>query len=108
MKALELALDGALVLLLVALAARMLFTRDLFEAVVLFVAYGMSLALAWVRLGAADLALAEAALGAGVTGALFLNTYRRLVGRGSADGTDAGANAGAAGGGAPGGGGDER
>lgn len=79
MNAVGLALDGTLVLLLVALAARMLWTRDLFEAVVLFVAYGMTLALAWVRLGAADLALAEAALGAGVTGALFLNTYRRLA-----------------------------
>jgi uncharacterized MnhB-related membrane protein len=32
----------------------------------------------WVRVGAADVALAEAALGAGVTGALFLNAWTRL------------------------------
>lgn len=71
-------LDIFLVVLLVGLAVRMLTTRDFFEAVVLFVAYGLTLALTWVRVGAVDLALAEAALGAGVTGALFLNAYRRL------------------------------
>jgi len=73
------ALDGTLALLLVGLAVRLLTTRDLFEAIVLFIAYGLTMALAWVRVGAPDLALAEAALGAGVTGALFVNAYRRLV-----------------------------
>jgi energy-converting hydrogenase B subunit D len=71
-------LDGLVVVLLLGLAVRLLTTRELFEAVVLFVAYGLTLALAWVRVGAPDLALAEAALGAGVTGALFLNAYRRM------------------------------
>jgi energy-converting hydrogenase B subunit D len=75
------ALDGALVLLLLGLALRILTTRDLFEAIVLFVAYGLTLALVWVRVGAPDLALAEAALGAGVTGALFLNAFKRLARR---------------------------
>jgi multisubunit Na+/H+ antiporter MnhB subunit len=75
------ALDGVIALLLLGLVARIVFTRDLFEAVVLFIAFGLTLALAWVRLGAPDLALAEAALGAGVTGALLLNAYRRLADR---------------------------
>jgi len=85
-------LDGVVVVLLVGLALRLLTTRDLFEAIVMFVAYGLVLALAWMRVGAADLALAEAALGAGVTGALFLNAWRRLSDRarggppGTADG----------------------
>lgn len=74
-------LDGVVVVLLVGLALRLLHTRDLFEAIVLFVAYGLTLALGWVRVGAVDLALAEAALGAGVTGALFLNAWRRLSDR---------------------------
>jgi energy-converting hydrogenase B subunit D len=72
------ALDGALMLLLVGVAIRMLTTRDFFEAIILFVSYGLTLALVWVRVGAADVALAEAALGAGVTGALFLNAWTRL------------------------------
>jgi hypothetical protein len=46
-------LDGVVVLLLVGLALRLLHTRDLFEAIVLFVAYGLTLALAWMRVGAA-------------------------------------------------------
>ena len=73
-----LALDAVVALLLVGLVFRLLTTRDLFEAIVLFVSYGLTLSLAWVRLGAPNIALAEAALGAGVTGALFLNTYQRL------------------------------
>lgn len=81
MTGLNWALDGAIALLLVGLATRILLTRDLLEATVLFIAFGLTLSLAWVRLGAPDLALAEAALGAGVTGALFLNAYRRLTDR---------------------------
>ncbi|MDZ7779648.1 MAG: hydrogen gas-evolving membrane-bound hydrogenase subunit E [Gemmatimonadota bacterium] len=78
------ALDGGFALLLVVLVTRAMLTRDLFEAVVLFIAFGLTLSLAWVRLGAPDVALAEAALGAGVTGALFLNAFQRLA-RASAD-----------------------
>lgn len=79
MSIVSLALDAALAVLLIGLAIRILTTRDLFEAIVLFVAFGLTLSLAWVRLGATDIALAEAALGAGVTGALFLNSLRSLI-----------------------------
>ena len=41
-------------------------------AVVLFIAFGLVLALVWARLYAVDVALAEMAIGAGVTGALLL------------------------------------
>jgi energy-converting hydrogenase B subunit D len=74
--------DLTIALLLAALAARLLHTRRLFEATVLFIAFGLVLALAWVRLEAPDLALAEAALGAGVTGALLVNALRRLLRKG--------------------------
>jgi multisubunit Na+/H+ antiporter MnhB subunit len=72
------AFDMLLALLVLGVAVRLLASRDLFEAVVLFVAFGLAVALVWVRLGAIDLALAEAALGAGVTGALLVNGARRL------------------------------
>jgi multisubunit Na+/H+ antiporter MnhB subunit len=39
---------------------------------------GLLVALSWVRLGAPDVALAEAAIGAGLTGALLLRSARRL------------------------------
>jgi hypothetical protein len=35
----------------------------------------------WVRLGAPDVALAEAAIGAGIAGALLLATWARLPGK---------------------------
>lgn len=49
-------------------------SADAVRMVVAFMAFGVLVALAWVRLNAPDVALAEAAVGAGVTGALLLRT----------------------------------
>jgi multisubunit Na+/H+ antiporter MnhB subunit len=68
------ALNTLLAALMVVLAWRLLRVPDLFRAGVLFIVFGLLAAVAWLRLQAPDVALAEAALGAGVTGALFLNT----------------------------------
>ncbi len=54
---------------------------ELFRAVVLYIIFGLLMALAWGRLGAADIALAEAAIGAGLTGALLLDTLAQLSAR---------------------------
>lgn len=67
---------------LVALAWQVLATRNLFKATVLFIAFGLLMAMAWVRLQAPDIALAEAAIGTGLTGALLLDAVGHLeVGR---------------------------
>ncbi len=79
--------DVALALALVGLAWAVLAAEDLFAAVVLFIVFGLMTALAWVRLAAPDVALAEAAIGAGVTGALLLATLRRIGGAESAETT---------------------
>jgi multisubunit Na+/H+ antiporter MnhB subunit len=60
------------------IAWQALHSRDLFKAVVLFITFGLLMALAWVRLGAPDIALAEGAIGAGITGALLLDAVRQL------------------------------
>jgi len=60
------------------LAWRTLASPDLFKAIVLFISFGLLMALAWVRLDAPDVALAEAAIGAGLTGALLLAALARL------------------------------
>jgi multisubunit Na+/H+ antiporter MnhB subunit len=57
-----------------------LWSRDHFRAVVLFVVFGLLGALAWMRLQAPDVALAEAAIGAGLTGALLLDALGHLRG----------------------------
>lgn len=50
---------------------RTLSTDSLFRAIVLFVAFGLSMGLAWTRLDAPDVALTEVAVSAGLTGALL-------------------------------------
>ena len=60
------------------IAWRALSVPDLFRAVVLFIVFGVGMTLAWVRLGAPDVALAEAAIGAGLTGALLLDALAHL------------------------------
>ncbi len=60
------------------LAWRLLACPDLFKAIVLFIAFGLFMALIWVRLSAPDVALTEAAIGAGLTGALLMAALARL------------------------------
>lgn len=74
-------LDAGLVVTIVWLAVRALAEVKLFRSVVLFIAFGLLTALAWVRLAAPDIALAEAAIGAGMTGALLLDAAGHLRGR---------------------------
>lgn len=77
MSALELLFDLVLAPALLWLAWRAMAAPELFTAVVVFIAFGMLMALAWVRLDAPDIALAEAAVSAGLTGALFLSALAR-------------------------------
>ena len=70
--------DGVLALVLLVLAWQLLRSPNLFKAIVLFISFGLMLSIAWVRLKAVDIALAEAAIGAGLTGALFLTALDRL------------------------------
>lgn len=74
-----LAVDLLLVSILIGLAWQVVRGRVLFRAIVFFVAFGLIMAMIWGRLGVPDLALAEAAIGAGLTGALMLGAFRRLV-----------------------------
>jgi multisubunit Na+/H+ antiporter MnhB subunit len=76
-EAVGLALDGLLAVAVLGLAAAALFARERVVSVVFFLVFGLVLALAWARLGAPDVALAEAAIGAGLTGALLLDAVRR-------------------------------
>ena len=65
---------------LLLLAWRAVASPQLFRAIVMFVAFGLLMSLAWVRLDAPDIALAEVAIGAGLTGALLLAALARLPG----------------------------
>jgi multisubunit Na+/H+ antiporter MnhB subunit len=71
-------LDGLLALALVVLADMALRQRRTSESVVQFMVFGLVTSFAWVRVDAPDLALTEAAIGSGVTGALLLAALRRI------------------------------
>ena len=71
-------LDLPLCVLLLWLGWQLLMTPDLHKAVILFIAFGLVLALVWVRLEAVDVALAEAAIGSGLTGALLWSALARM------------------------------
>lgn len=64
--------DFWLLLVLVATAIVALEIRSLFAAVVVFTAYSFLTAVLFASLGAVDVALTEAALGAGITGVLYV------------------------------------
>jgi energy-converting hydrogenase B subunit D len=69
------AFDILLALSLLWSAWRTLATPRLDRALVLFIIFGLLMSLAWARLAATDIGLAEAAIGAGLTGALLLDAY---------------------------------
>lgn len=72
-------LDYLLASLLTLTAALSLFSRNLFRAIILYIVFGLLLGLVWIRLDAPDVALAEIAIGAGLTGALLLSTWAVLA-----------------------------
>jgi multisubunit Na+/H+ antiporter MnhB subunit len=72
------AFEIVLAVLLLAVATWSIATRHAFTAIVVFVVYGLLLAIVWIKLSAVDVALTEAAIGGGLTGALLLGAAGRL------------------------------
>lgn len=71
--------DAVLLLLLLTTAVSVARARDLLAAVVIFSLYSLLLSLVWQHRGAPDVAITEAAVGAGVTTVLFLLTLARTT-----------------------------
>jgi len=72
-------LDLLLMIFLVATAAAAIVLRDLLAAAVVFSAYSLMMAMLWTQLRAPDLAITEAAVGAGITTVLFIITIYKTV-----------------------------
>ncbi len=75
---LALAIDLLLAAALLWSAWGTLSAKRLDRAIVLFIAFGLLMTLAWARLAAPDIGIAEAAIGAGLTGALLLDALGAL------------------------------
>lgn len=67
-----------LLLLLIVCAISVNLTRRLLPAVVIFLSYSTIMSIVWLLTESPDLAITEAAVGAGVTGILFFLTLRKL------------------------------
>ena len=77
MKSMEM-IEWLLLSFLVVCALAVSVSRSLLNAVIIFMAYSLVMAVLWVLLMAPDLAVTEAAVGAGVTSVLFFLTLERV------------------------------
>lgn len=75
----ELGIDMVFAVGLLTVAITCLLAEDVFKSIVLFVCIGLLTAIIWARLNAWDVAIAEAAIGSGLTGCLLMITLRRLA-----------------------------
>ena len=67
-----------LIVLLIGCAIAVNLTPSLLQAVIIFMSYSSLMCLLWILMESPDLAITEAAVGAGVSGLLFLQTLRKI------------------------------
>ena len=67
-----------LLALLIVCAAAVSFSRKLLTSVVIYMAFSLVMAVIWLILQSPDLAITEAAVGAGVTGMLFYVMLKKI------------------------------
>jgi uncharacterized MnhB-related membrane protein len=67
-----------LLLFLIVCALAVSLTRQLWQAIIIFMSYSLVMSVVWVFLQAPDLAVTEAAVGAGVTSILFFMALKRI------------------------------
>ena len=67
-----------LIILLIGCAIAVNLTPSLLQAVIIFMSYSSVMCLLWILMESPDLAITEAAVGAGVSGLLFLQTLRKI------------------------------
>ncbi len=70
-------LNMLLLLFLIVCAISVAKTRDLLSAIIIFAAYSLIMAVVWQQLEAPDIAITEAAIGAGVTTLLLIATISK-------------------------------
>ena len=53
-------------------------SKNLLRSVIIFLSYSSTMCILWVLMESPDLAITEAAVGAGISGTLFLMTLKKL------------------------------
>jgi uncharacterized MnhB-related membrane protein len=67
-----------MLVLLIVCAVSVNLTRGLLKAVIIFMSYSSIMCVLWVLMESPDLAITEAAVGAGVSGILFMATLKKI------------------------------
>ena len=68
----------SLLICLIVCAVSVAFTKDLLTSIVIFMSYSLIMCIIWILLQSPDLAITEAAVGAGVTSILFFITLKKI------------------------------
>lgn len=66
-----------LLIFLVVCAAAVSFHKGLLNSILIFMAYSLIMSIVWILLESPDLAITEAAVGAGITSLLFFITLKK-------------------------------
>ncbi len=67
-----------LLIFLVICAISVSFSKNLLNSVIIFMSYSTVMAIIWILLESPDLAITEAAVGAGITSVLFFVTLKKI------------------------------
>ena len=67
-----------LLICLIVCAVSVAFTKDLLTSIVIFMSYSLIMCIIWILLQSPDLAITEAAVGAGVNSILFFITLKKI------------------------------
>lgn len=67
-----------LLVLLIICAIAVNLTKNLLQAVIIFMSYSSIMCILWILMESPDLAITEAAVGAGISSVLFLLTLRKI------------------------------
>lgn len=63
---------------LIVCAVSVSFSKDLLNSILIFMSYSLIMSIIWILLESPDLAITEAAVGAGVTSILFFVTLKKI------------------------------
>ena len=67
-----------LLFFLIVCAVSVSFSKNLLNSIIIFMSYSLIMSIIWILLESPDLAITEAAVGAGVTSLLFFVTLKRI------------------------------
>lgn len=71
-------LEYILLIFLVVCAISVSFSKNLLNSIIIFMSYSLVMSIIWTLLESPDLAITEAAVGAGVTSLLFFMTLKKI------------------------------